>query len=125
MDVTCSIPKIQFFRCQQPNPEKDGCDDNIIWLSSSLAESPVARLAQYEAFMGISSNPVQVYTFLGVHDHRCNLVFILGWAAERNPGFFDDIGNILDELGPGLLPFGSIPAMYGIIVRVTIFLLAM
>lgn len=119
MDVTCGIPKIQVLRCQHPNPEKDGCDDNIIWLSSSLAESPLARLAQYEGFMGISSNPVQVYAFLGVHDHRCNPVFILGWAAERNPGFFDDIGHILNELGPGLLPFRSIPAMYGIIVRVT------
>lgn len=69
--------------------------------------------------MGISSNPVQVYAFLRVHDYRCNLVFVLGWATERNPGFFDDVGDILDELGPGLLPFRSIPAMDGIIVGVT------
>lgn len=71
--------------------------------------------------MGIPSNPVQVYAFLGVHHHRCDLVFILGWATERNPGFFGDIGDILDELGPGLLPFRSLPAMYGVIVRVTCF----
>lgn len=124
MEVKCSIPKIQVLRCQHPNPEKERCDDNIIWLSSSLAESPLARLAQYEGFMGISSNPVQVYAFLGVHNHWCDLVFILDWATERNPGFFDDVGDILDELAPGLLPFRSIPDMYGIIVRVT-FLLAM
>lgn len=119
-DVTCNIPKIKVLRCQHPSPEKDECDDHIIWLTSSLAESPVAWLAQYERFVGISSNSIQVYAFLRVYNHQCDLVLIIGWAAERNSGFFDDFGDILDELVPGFFPFRLIPAKDGIVVRVTV-----
>jgi hypothetical protein len=80
----------------------------------------VAWLAQYEWFVGISSNPIQVYAFLRVYNHRCDLVFIIGWTAERNPGFFDDFGDILDELVPGFFPFRRTPAKDGIVVRVTV-----
>lgn len=70
--------------------------------------------------MGISSNPVQIDAFLRVYDHRGDLVFILGWAAERNPSFFDDVRDIFDELGPGLLPFRRTPAKDGVVVSVTV-----
>lgn len=67
--------------------------------------------------MAIVSHAVDEDTRFAVDQGRC----VFEGALEGDVCFFDDLGHVFEELGPGFLPFFGFPVVDFVVVGVAVF----
>lgn len=66
--------------------------------------------------MTIVSHAVDEDTLFAIDEGRC----VFESSLEGDACFFDDLGHVFEELGPGFLPFFGFPVMDFVVVGVAV-----
>ena len=117
-----NLLKLKHLRRQQSSPQQHTANHHIVILPFRINKRPPhlkqksrAR-PEMQGIMAVISHTVDEDTLFAIDEGRC----VFEGSLEGDVRFFDDLGDVFEELGPGFLPFFGFPVVDFVVVGVAV-----